>query len=133
MARPKKAAKGEPQVDEETGKTVHATVNGYDSDVVESLVDEIEAEQAKIDAIMDDAKAKCATHSDAIKDLKKAANEEHGIPRKEFNAILSKRRYLQKAENADAKLSDEQKSEFMKLEEALGMLAGTPLGQAAMH
>lgn len=128
MAKKKSAAKGEPQ----DGEGAKATPNGYDSDAVEAVVDEIETLQGRIDEIMQEAKDKCAPIADDIKAVKKAANEDHGIPRKEFNALLSKRRFLRKAENADAALSDEQKVQFDLLQQSLGMLSDTPLGRAAM-
>lgn len=117
--------------DEETGKRV-LSANGYDPDVVETVVRDIEDLQDQIDGIMQVAKDKCSPIREQIGDAKKIANEENGLPRKELNAILQERRLRTKADNVRTKLSNEQQDEFDKLKLALGMLADLPLGQSAM-
>lgn len=62
---------------------------------VESALEEIEkieAEQAKIDAINDEAKAKKAPHSDTIAELKKTCRDDYSIEAKPLAIILAKRR-----------------------------------------
>lgn len=133
MAKKKDAAQGEPSVDKETGKKVHAGRNGYDAKKLTGYCEEIEGQQAKIDAIMQEAKDKCAPMREEITAIKKAANENDGIPRREFNAVLQVRKLDRKSEQVRETLSEEQQDEFDQMCLALGMLADTPLGQAAMH
>ena len=62
---------------------------------VESALDEIkkiEMEQAKIDAINDEAKTKKAPHSDTIAELKKKCRDDYAIEAKPLAIILAKRR-----------------------------------------
>lgn len=106
--------------------------NSYDRDVVLAIVESVEDVQAQIDKIMQAAKDECAPLREDIAEIKKSANEDDGLPRKELNSILQKRRLLRKAEDVRNKLSTEQQDEFDNLEHALGMLSDTPLGQAAI-
>lgn len=86
--------------------------NGYDSDLVTSVVIEIEDHQSEIDAIMQKAKDMCSPLREHIGEIKKTANSEHHIPRKELNSLLQKRRLLAKAEAVRENLSADQKDEF---------------------
>ncbi|MBX3490874.1 hypothetical protein [Parvibaculum sp.] len=130
MAKKGKAASGEPQGGV---KAPTPGSNGYDKKKLEGYVSECEEAQTEIDEIMQAAKDKCAPLREQIADIKKAANEDDGIPRKEFNAVLQERRLRRKADGVRDKLSAEQQDQFDLMKQALGMLADTPLGQAAMH
>lgn len=55
-------------------------------------IEEIENEQAKIDSIMEEAKAKCAPHRDTIAASKKHVRDEYSIEAKALGVILTKRR-----------------------------------------
>lgn len=105
--------------------------NGYDKEQVQSFVDRVERVQGDIDDKMKAAKELCEPHRIDIKLIKKEAKGA-GIPLKEFNAILSKRRKLAAAEAIRDKLTDEQQDNFDQLESALGMFGDTPLGTAAL-
>lgn len=104
--------------------------NGYDPEHTQAYVDRIEETQGEIDAIMQEAKDKCAPLREDIAEVKKEAHDA-GLPRKELNAVVSKRRLLRKADEIRGTLSDEQADNFDQLEQALGMLKDTPLGRAA--
>lgn len=56
--------------------------NKIDKGLVKSAVSEIEAEQARIDEIMEQAKADCQPFRDKIKEIKKQAAEE-GLAKKQ--------------------------------------------------
>lgn len=106
--------------------------NGFDPVMTQEFVDRIEENQAAIDEIMAAARDKCSPIREEITAIKKEAHDK-GLPRLEFNAEISKRRLLRKAEAIREKLSDEQKDNFDQIEQALGMLLDTPLGAAAME
>jgi vacuolar-type H+-ATPase subunit E/Vma4 len=106
--------------------------NGYDKVMTQEFVDQIEENQATIDEIMQAARDKCAPIREDINAIKKDAHEK-GLPRRELNAVLSKRRALAKADAIREKLSAEQQDNFDQIEQALGMLLDTPLGAAAME
>lgn len=106
--------------------------NGYDKVMTQEFVDHIEECQATIDEIMQAARDKCAPIREDINGIKKDAHEK-GLPRRELNAVLSKRRALAKADAIREKLSDEQKDSFDQIEQALGMLSDLPLGIAAIE
>ncbi len=100
---------------EESG-TVHPDLtNGFTKEAAIGFVSEIEAEQAKIDEIMAQAKVDCQPHIDQIKAIKKRAAEQN-FEKKAFAAVLSKRRHERKAEQADSALNDEQKEKFRQIE-----------------
>lgn len=105
--------------------------NGFDKTKVMGFVSEIEVEQAAIDKIMDAAREACVPHREEIDKVKERAHDA-GLPKRELNSIISKRKYLRKAEGVRAKLNEEQQNNFDQLEQALGMLVDTPLGAAAM-
>jgi hypothetical protein len=105
--------------------------NGYDKVMTQEFADRIEETQAEIDHIMQQARDKAQPLREDITAIKKEAHEK-GLPRLELNTVLQKRRLLKKAEALRDKLSSEQQDNFDQLEQALGMLADTPLGTAAM-
>ena len=106
--------------------------NGYDPEMTREFVDSIEENQAEIDGIMQAAKDKCAPIRETIAGIKKDAADK-GLPRLELNKVLQKRRLLRKADQIRELLSAEQQDNLDQLEQALGMLAETPLGAAAMQ
>jgi len=55
-------------------------------------IETIEAEQAKIDEIMDKAKKECASHRDTISEQKKKCRDDFSIEAKSLGTILTKRR-----------------------------------------
>jgi hypothetical protein len=105
--------------------------SGFDPKKVQGFVDRVENTQATIDSIMEKARENCAPHRDDIAAIKKEAAE-NGLSKKEFAAVIRKRRLLDKAENVDRNLDDDQKETFEQMLHALGMLVGTPLADAAL-
>lgn len=95
--------------------------NGFDPEKTRSFVERIEELQAEIDDIMAKAKDEAAPLREDIGEVKKEAHES-GLPRKELNAAISKRRLLKKAEAIRANLSEEQQDNLDKIEQALGTL-----------
>ena len=118
--------------DTESGHGVSALRgNGYDSEQVQAFVERIENLQDEIDEVMAQAKEDCEPHRADIKAVKDEAHDA-GIPKREFNAIIAKRRALRRAEAFRRKLDEEQQNNFDQLEKSLGMLADTPLGKAVL-
>lgn len=83
------------------------------------IINEIEKEQAKIDAINEDAKAKKAPHADAMAALKKRAREDCGIEAKALSAVLTKRRQERRMEARIAALEGPAADQFGQLQMAL--------------
>lgn len=105
--------------------------NGFDADQAPQYVGRIEELQKQIDDIMDAAKKAAAPLREDIAEVKKEANENANIPRKELNATIQKRRLLAKADAVTTKLSDVQKDNFDRIWGAFDDLDDTPLGRAA--
>lgn len=124
MARKAKA------VDEEI--TGGKATNGFDAEKVGPYVDRIENLQDEIDGIMLEAREKCEPLRADIAGIKKDSREEDSIPARELNSVIRKRRLLRKADGVRESLSEEQQQNFDDMEKALGMLADTPLGGAAL-
>lgn len=79
--------------------------NTYEEADLKSVVDEIEAFEAKKEEIMAAARGECGGIAKKIKDLKKRANSELMIPRGPLNALLKTRKLEKKlkdvADNVD--------------------------------
>lgn len=105
--------------------------NGYDAEKVKGFVSEIEEAQDEIDKIMDAAKDDCVEYRDQIADIKKAAHDA-GLPRRELNMAIAKRRAMRRIDAMRSKLDDEQKDNFDQLEKALGQYRELPLMGAAL-
>ena len=109
--------------------------NGYDGESMFRFIRQIEAEQAEIDAAMEEAKAAALPHREAIAAITKEAAEA-GFAKKEFSRVLRLRRRMKAVEENAASLDQDQRSNYDRMLDALkaiGQLAGTPLGDAALE
>jgi hypothetical protein len=116
-------------------ETVHAAKiggNGFDSELLKSMVAECEEHEEAMEKIMRDAREACQPHVDEVKAIKKRAAEENGVPKKVFSAALRERKILRKAETVRSTLSDDQAETYDQVKHALGMLADMPLGRVAL-
>ena len=113
-------------------RTVAAGHNGYDGAALQRFIDRIEALQADIDQIMDDAKAKCQPLRDDIKEVKDEACDAVGVTKKVLNAVIRQRRLKFRAEHVRDKLDEDQQESYDQVRHALGMLSDTPLGEAVL-
>lgn len=116
--------------DDDSGGGSALRSGGFNKEVTKTFVGRIENLQKEIDGIMATAKDDCAPLRESIAEIKKEAHDA-GLPRREFNAELQKRRLLGKIEGIRAGLSEEQRDNFDKLDLFLGDLDETPLGLAA--
>lgn len=106
-------------------------VAGINGEQLAEFIEAIDAEQARIDAIMAKAQEDCAPMRDEIAKIKKNAAEA-GLPKTEFATVLRARRLdALRAKVAD-KLDKDQRSNYDRMQEALGEFSELPLGQAAM-
>jgi hypothetical protein len=106
--------------------------NSYDWDKAGGFVKSIENIQNEIDAINAEAQLKCQPHREDMKQVKKDMKDDLGIPLKAFNAVVAARRAEAKAEGHREKLSTDHKDSYDQIRHALGDLADTPLGEAAL-
>lgn len=107
------------------GEAANAT---FDPSKAPQYAKRVENLQAEIDEIMAKAQDECAPLREDITRVKKDAHEA-GLPRKEFNAILRKRRLERQTEAIREGLSDNEKDNFDAITEAF--LNETALGKAA--
>lgn len=107
--------------------------NGYDPEVVSSYVDRCENLDAEIEkhhmAYMREKQILLKDKKDVIDEAKDA----HGIPKKELRHILKERAMRRRLESLDDDLEPDQVDTVDQLRQALGMLDGLPLGDAAVE
>lgn len=106
--------------------------NGIDQKALEGFISRAENVDAEIDKIMAEAKEKCQPFRDDLKVIKNEAADD-GFPKKSFAAALKHRRLKRKADTAGDKLNEGLKNDYEQMLFALGDLAETPLGQAALN
>lgn len=94
-------------------------------------LDTIDEQDGIITDIMQTARKKCQGPRGAIKTARKRMIED-GYHAKELDTLVRKHRLERKVEAVADSLDDEQVQFFRALEKALGPLADTPLGQAAI-
>jgi hypothetical protein len=83
-----------------------------DEEAVAKLIDEIEAEQAKIDKNNAETKELNAPHRDAIAGVKKKIREDHGMQAKALGTLLTKRRQERRMQERIANLDTPAREQF---------------------
>ncbi len=122
---------------DDNSETVHAApakpgLNGYDGPKLQNFIDRWESVQDEIDEIMANARDAAEPHrQDQAAIVKEAA--EAGFSKKEFKAILRKRRLEDRLAHVADSLDSDQKETYEAMLAALGALGDTPLGQAALN
>ena len=114
----------------------HGT-NGFDPKQLNGYLSEIDINDAEIERLTDDCKAECAPYKEAIKDILTAVKDagineaktagevaQHGLRRKQVRKDEIDRRV-----NA---LDMMDRADYESMVAALGTLADTPLGEAAL-
>ncbi len=101
--------------------------NGYDGEVIDRICREIEDEEAEMDVIKERSADDCRPHQQTIKDIKKAAVEDYGLPIAELNANLKRRRHYRKAEQAFDRLHDQQRENADFMWFSMAKQAGLPM------
>lgn len=113
------------------GETAATKTSTFDPKKAPDFVKRFENVQAQIDEIMAAARDEAAPLYEDLDQIKKEAHEA-GLPRKELNSLISKRKALRKADGVRAKLTKEQQDNFDAMEKEMGGFAETPLGGAAL-
>lgn len=90
-----------------------------DYEAVANLINQIEAEQAEIDKINEDAKRAKAPHQDTIKAKIKIARDEHGIESKALSTLRAKRRQERRMKDRIGNLDQVASKQFKQMEMAL--------------
>lgn len=112
-------------------KDAVSNTNGFDKKKSKQYIAAIEEQDAKIDAIMADAKDKCEPYRKTIREHKKEARQVLDVPADVLNATLSQRKSLRKAAAARNGMSDDHQAVFDIFVDAVGNLAGTLFAEAA--
>lgn len=106
--------------------------NGFDPSTVQQFVKDIERHFETLKSYQGEYMNRCKGVRDLITRAKDAAKEA-GIPKKHLNSLLKERELLRKIDGVREAFEDEEDLEtYEALVEALGPLADTPLGRAAM-
>lgn len=109
-----------------------STSNGYDPTIVQQFVKDIERHFATLESYRGEYMNRCKSVRELITRSKDAAKEE-GIPKKLLNALLKERELERKIDNIHDSFEDEEDADnYEALKDALGSLADTPLGKAAL-
>lgn len=114
-------------------KDAVSNTNGFDKKKSKQYIDAIEEQDAKIDAIMADAKEKAEPYRKTIREHKKEARQVLAVPADVLNATLSQRKSLRKAAAARNGMSDDHQAVFDVFIDAVGNLADTIFAQAAQE
>lgn len=106
--------------------------NGFDPKHVKNAVDRIESLKFDIASIMGQAMMRCREVHQDIKHVYQEAKDEHGIPKKALRSVIKARELERKAAAVRDDLEPEVQDEHDMIRHALGDLADTPLGRAAL-
>lgn len=101
-------------VDGEFGKNEMTLARA--AELAKEEIDNIEAEQAKIDALAEEYKTKAAPHRDQIASLKKDIKDEYGIETKTLATVITKRRQERRMLARIEALSETQREQFDQIE-----------------
>lgn len=105
--------------------------NGFDKKVVQGYIDRVENLKEEIASIMGTAMNEAKSLHEDIAEVFKEAKS-NGIPLKALKAQLKLRKLDRDKEKVVAGLDEEDAESLEKIQHALGLLADTPLGGAAM-
>lgn len=105
--------------------------NGFDRDVLQSLVGRIEGCLADLLSERGAYMNRCRGIREGITAVYDDAKD-HGVPKKELKALIRTRELERKIEQTKADLEADEAATFEQLQDALGDFGNTPLGQAAL-
>lgn len=116
----------------ENGGGVRHVGNGFDPEVVKSYCDRVENLLEDMESERGAFMAKCKSIREDISLVVTEAKDQHGIPKKEFRAVIKARELEAKADRIRDELEADAQQTFDQIRHALGDLADTPLGGAAL-
>lgn len=108
-----------------------AQTNGIEPDKTRSYVGRIENVEGEIESLKGEFMSKVKAKREDIKQILEDAKNE-GIPKKSLKAVIAVRKLERKIEKAADGLDIDEAAGYEQMMEALGELADTPLGGAAM-
>lgn len=106
--------------------------NGFDKEAVEGFVSRIENLNGDLATEKSEFMTRCKTIRGDIKDVFDEAKGA-GIPKKELKRVIKRRALENKIENLREELEGDEQHNYDMLLHALGHLADTPLGGAALQ
>lgn len=113
------------------GDTPKRGHNGIDVDKAKAFVGRIENVESEIDSERGSYMAKAKSLREDIKEIIGEAKDA-GIPKKALKAMVADRRLERKKRKLGDGLDIDEAAAFEQMKEALGDLAGLPLGAAAL-
>lgn len=111
----------------------YAMTNGYDSDAVKGYVERIERYLDELASERGEFMARCKVIRNNIAHVVQEAKDQHGIPKKEFKAVIKARELEAKADRIREDLEADAQATFDMIRTALGDFGDLPLGQAALE
>lgn len=106
--------------------------NGYDGEKLKAYVEKIEAYFAEMESSKGAHMKRCREIRDSI-DVVYEEAKALGIPKKALRTHVKLRQLEAKKEQLVEKLADDELDDFEAIADALGDLAATPLGMAALQ
>lgn len=106
--------------------------NGIDPKIAQQFNKDILRQHEVLASLRGEYMKKCRDVREIISDIMDRAKDA-GIPKKEFKAFLKQQELRAKAEAVIEKLEEDEQEIFEMIREAIGGLADTPLGQAALN
>ena len=106
--------------------------NAFQPEVVKGYTDRIERLLADIDSERGEFMSRCKAIREDIALVVQEAKDQHGIPKKEFRAVIKARELEAKADRIRDDLEADSQETFDQIRHALGDLADLPLGTAAL-
>jgi hypothetical protein len=105
--------------------------NGFDQ-LVRNLISEIDEQDAELASLQGSYMESCKGPRAQIKEIKGRAKEE-GVNMPAFNELLAQHREDRAAQKRMAAMEPDDREAFDLLEQTLGELRDTPLGEAALR
>ena len=109
----------------------HGT-NGFDPKQLNGYLSEIDVNDIEIERLKEDCKRECEPYRERIKDIIKAAKDA-GINMAAFKVVLAEHRAEKRIDRRIAALDMADRADYEAMVDALGLLADTPLGEAALR
>ena len=101
-------------------------------DTIQNVLDEIFGEQDALDKKAAAYKADTEENRANISAIIKNAKNDHGIPAKTLRFLLAEEKARRSVEKKKKALAEDDHDYLLAMKDALGELADTPLGQAAV-
>ena len=105
--------------------------NGFDSKQLQGYLSEIDAADVEIERLKEEFKDEAAPAKEQIKDTLKAAKDA-GINMAAFKVVVAEHRAEKRLDRKIDRLDMADRADYEAMVEALGPLADTPLGEAAL-